>query len=188
MPTKPDTWFIALESALVSGVQTHQLVFKLQTDRRAQASEILRGLCWEMAQYPMYPSQLPYLPTSGMNPMYMQIPGNYPANYCMPVLGTVNNLGMYGGNIPMGVNNYGQQTPNVTTQNTQEESKEPNRDNVSTSPQLPENNVASAAETSDERAEYIEELNKERDNLEQCKEKESSHVRRLIERGLLVIQ
>ena len=87
----------------------------------------------------------------------------------------------------MGVNNYGQQTPNVTTQNTQEESKEPNRDNVSTSPQLPENNVASAAETSDERAEYIEELNKERDNLEQCKEKESSHVRRLIERGLLDI-
>ena len=127
---------------------------------------------------------LPYLPTSGMNPMYMQIPGNY----CMPVLGTVNNLGMYGGNIPMGVNNYGQQTQAVTTQINSEESKEPNRDNVSTSPQLPENNVSSPAETSDERAEYIEELNKERDNLDQGKEKESSHVRRLIERGLLALR
>merc|ERR1719206_1585973 len=82
----------------------------------------------------------------------------------------------------MGVNNYGQQTPDVTTQITSEESKEPNRDNVSTSPQLPENNVSSPAETSDERAEYIEELNKKRDDLNLSKEKESSHVRRLIER------
>ena len=59
---------------------------------------------------------------------------------------------------------------------------------MSTSPQLPENNVGSPAETSDERAEYIEELNKERDNLDQGKEKQSSHVRRLIERGLLALQ
>ena len=138
-----------------------------------------------MAQYPLYSSQLPYLPTSGMSPMYMQIPGNYPANYCMPVLGTVNNMGMYGGNISMGVNNYTQQTTAVTTQSNSEETKEPNRDNVSTSPQQPENNTASVSHTSDERAEYIEELNKERDNLDQGKEKESSHVRRLIERGLV---
>merc|ERR1719206_906215 len=88
----------------------------------------------------------------------------------------------------MGVNNYGQQTPEVTTQITSEESKEPNRDNVSTSPQLPENNVDSAAETSDERAEYIEELNKERDDLNLSKEKDSSHVRRLIEREISLVQ
>ena len=132
----------------------------------------------------MYPSQLPYLPTSGMSPMYMQMPGNYPANYCMPMLGTVNNLGMYGGNIPMGVNNYVQQTPTVSTASISDETKEPNRDNVSTSPQLPEPNANNAPEAGDERAEYIEELNRERDSLDQCKEKESSHVRRLIERGL----
>merc|ERR1719483_49843 len=67
----------------------------------------------------------------------MQMPGNYPANYCMPMLGTVNNLGMYGGNIPMGVNNYVQHTPAVSTASTPDDSKEPNRDSVSTSPQLP---------------------------------------------------
>lgn len=136
----------------------------------------------------MYPSQLPYLPTSGMSPMYMQMPGNYPANYCMPMLGTVNNLGMYGGNIPMGVNNYVQQTPTVSTASISDETKEPNRDNVSTSPQLPEPNANNAPEAGDERAEYIEELNRERESLDQCKEKESSHVRRLIEREISMVQ
>ena len=114
----------------------------------------------------------------------MQMPGNYPANYCMPMLGTVNNLSMYGGNIPMGMSSYVQQTPTVSTASSTEESKEPNRDNVSSSPQLQDNNCT--AETGEGRAEYIEELTRERESLEQCKEKESSHVRRLIERGLLV--
>ena len=158
-----------------------------------------------MAQFPT----VPYLqsPNSaaagGVNPMhYMQLPTaaaaaacNYQPNYCMTMFGPVNNMGMYAAapNLPIGVNNYLQASPAsssaavVTAPNaTEVENKEPNRDNVvPNSPQPPPAEANNSSHNSenivDDKSEYIEELSKERESLDL--QKETVHVRRLIDRG-----
>jgi len=94
----------------------------------------------------------------------------------MPMLSTMNPGTL---SLPLGLSTYpgtvGQQTQNL---NSPDESKEPNRDNVSTPGEAQE-----TTEGGDERKEYIEELTREREGR-----KENSHVRKLIEREISLVQ
>ena len=117
----------------------------------------------------MYPAQLPQL-------SYLQPPLQYTyPNYCM--LPPVYNSMMAGTNTVI---------PNTSSATSSEDSRE-SRDsllvtssNVST---LPDTNLSvgeGVSEAGDERSEYMEELSRERESLEQS---ESSHARRLLDRG-----
>ena len=141
-----------------------------------------------MSQYPVYPAtQLSYLPTACTTPMY-----TYPANY-MAMLPA-----MYGNGMTATHGNMGQvpqQTPahqtvstppgTMTTGNTslvEDSPSKDSRESVTVSSSVSDNTGApdNVSTVSDDRTEYIEELNREKEILEQ---KDNCHARRLIDRG-----
>ena len=139
-----------------------------------------------MSQYPMYPStQLSYLPAACTTPMY-----TYPANY-MAMLPAMYGNGMTAGNMVQQQQQHPQQTVSpqaVVTGNTSlvddnSQSKD-SRETVTVSSSVSDNAGApdNVSTVSDDRTEYIEELSREKEILEQ---KDNCHARRLIDRGKL---
>lgn len=126
-----------------------------------------------MSQYPMYPTQLSYLPAAGMYATYPTA-----ANYCMLPA-------MYGG-----MTSAAHHQPQTTVQassSSDEASQSRDREGSAGAVTAVSSSVAdfapacdNASLVGDDRAEYIEELNREKDNLEQ---KDSAHAKRLIDRG-----
>ena len=123
-----------------------------------------------MSQYPMYPTQLSYLPAAGMYATYPTA-----ANYCM--LPT-----MYGGMATAAAHHQPQTTvqPSSSSDDT---SQSKDREGSAGAVMAVSSSVADYAPAcdnvslvGDDRAEYIEELNREKDNLEK---KDSAHAKRV---------
>ena len=127
-----------------------------------------------MSQYPMYPTQLSYLPAAGMYATYPTA-----ANYCMMPA-------MYGGMATAG--HHPAQTSAVPPPSSPDDAgQSKDRDGSAGAVMAVSSSVADFAPAcdnvslvGDDRAEYIEELNREKENLEQ---KDSAHAKRLIDRG-----
>ena len=126
-----------------------------------------------MSQYPMYPTQLSYLPTA---PMY-GYPANYP--YMLPAAmypGTQGTPAQNQASMVQAQQQQQQQTQ-IQTQVSQESvdtSKEagPRQEMVTV--------TSSVGEESEDRSEYIDELTREKEALG---ETGNSHAKRLIDRG-----
>ena len=135
-----------------------------------------------MSQYPaMYPTQLSYLPQAGM-----YATAAYPANYCMLPA-------MYGSSAA-GLNMSSQHSVASTLTSTPSAAsaaggtgEHENKEAVMTvsssvADYIPSvcDNTSNVSLIADDKTEYLEELNKEKENLEQ---KDNSHAKRLIDRG-----
>ena len=123
-----------------------------------------------MSQYPLYPTQLSYLPTAQMY--------GYPANYCMLPA-------MYPGSQAQAqAQATAQSQAMVQTQQQTQVSQESNDTSKEAGARQEMVTVSSSVgEESEERSEYIEELNREKELLG---EKDNNHAKRLIDRGIMM--